>query len=76
MSTSPNTERAFCADWNHFEAWCVAEGLIAYPADPSTVAVYVASLSATHKVSSLQRRLTAINYTAIMATIVLMVRHR
>ena len=62
MSTCPNTERAFRADWNHFEAWCTAEDLIAFPADPSTVAVYIAALSATHKVSSLQRRLTAINY--------------
>jgi site-specific recombinase XerD len=62
MSTCPNTERAFRADWNHFAAWCAAEGLIAFPADPSTVAVYIAALSATHKVSSLQRRLTAINY--------------
>jgi site-specific recombinase XerD len=62
MSTCPNTERAFRADWNHFAAWCAAEGLAAFPADPSTVAVYIAALSATHKVSSLQRRLTAINY--------------
>jgi hypothetical protein len=39
MATVPNTERAFTSDWNHFEAWCRAENLIAYPADPSTVAV-------------------------------------
>jgi integrase len=62
MATVPNTERAFRSDWNHFEAWCRAENLIAYPADPSTVAVYIAALAASHKVSTLQRRLTAINY--------------
>jgi integrase len=62
MATVPNTERAFTSDWNHFEAWCRAENLIAYPADPSTVAVYIAALAASHKVSTLQRRLTAINY--------------
>jgi integrase len=62
MATSPNTIRAFASDWAHFEAWCAAEGLIAYPADPSTVAVYLANLAGSHKVSTLQRRCTAINY--------------
>jgi site-specific recombinase XerD len=62
MATVPNTERAFRSDWNHFEAWCATENLIAYPANPSTVAVYIASLAGSHKVSTLQRRLTAINY--------------
>jgi len=62
MATVPNTERAFRSDWKHFEAWCAAENLIAYPADPPTVAVYIAALAGSHKVSTLQRRLTAINY--------------
>jgi hypothetical protein len=61
MATVPNTERAFRSDWNHFEVWCAAGNLIAYPADPSTVAVYIAALAGSHKVSTLQRRLTAIN---------------
>jgi site-specific recombinase XerD len=61
MATTPNTERAFAADWKDFEAWCAGESLIAYPADPSTVALYIASLAGSRKVSTLQRRLTAIN---------------
>jgi site-specific recombinase XerD len=62
MASSPNTARAFRTDWDHFQAWCTTEGLISYPADPSTVAVYISSLAGTHKVSTLQRRCTAINY--------------
>jgi site-specific recombinase XerD len=62
MASSPNTARAFRADWAHFQVWCTTEGLISYPADPSTVAVYISALAGTHKVSTLQRRLTAINY--------------
>ena len=45
MAHSPNTARAFSSDWKQFAAWCAAEGLIAYPADPSTVAVYIGSLA-------------------------------
>src|SRR5215469_15561317 len=62
MATAPNTDRAFRSDWRDFEAWCAAESLIAYPADPSTVALYITALAPSHKVSTLQRRLTAINY--------------
>jgi site-specific recombinase XerD len=62
MAASPNTARTFASDWRHFEAWCAREGLIAYPADPSTVAIYISSLAGTHKVATLQHRLTAINY--------------
>jgi hypothetical protein len=62
MAAAPNSERAFTSDWNHFGAWCHAENLLAYPAGPSTVAVYIAAFAAIHKVSTLQRRLTAINY--------------
>jgi site-specific recombinase XerD len=62
MATAPNTERAFRSDWKHFEAWCATERLIAYPADPSTVALYITALAGSHKVSTITRRRTAINY--------------
>ena len=62
MGTAPNTDRAFRSDWKHFEAWCATEHLIAYPADPSTVALYIAALAGSYKVSTIIRRRTAINY--------------
>ncbi|GGM73917.1 integrase [Longimycelium tulufanense] len=42
-SQSPNTLRAYRADWIAWSAWCTAEGRQALPADPLDVAVYLAA---------------------------------
>ena len=62
-----NTKRAYRADWRCFRSWCAERGLDALPADPATVALYVADKAAPSdgdaplKVSTLERRLAAIS---------------
>ncbi|WP_435824424.1 tyrosine-type recombinase/integrase [Nocardiopsis dassonvillei] len=40
---SPNTLRAYRADWTSFTAWCLAQERQSLPADPVDVAVYLAA---------------------------------
>lgn len=62
-SQAANTQRAYRADWRHFEQWCAGKGLVALPAAPETVACYLAALASAgrHKVSTISRRLAAIS---------------
>jgi site-specific recombinase XerD len=55
-----NTLRGYDADWRDFSAWCAQHGRSALPAEPKTVALYLADRATTLKTSSLSRRLTAI----------------
>lgn len=57
---APNTLRAYRADWADFTTWCQRGGVSALPAEPATVAAYLASLATTHSRAALRRRLTAI----------------
>ena len=60
-SRSQATWRAFRSDWRQFEIWCSNVGLAALPADPDTVAMFVASQADDGKnPSTLSRRLAAI----------------
>jgi len=59
-ATAANTRRAYRSDWADFTAWCERHGLTALPATPETVALYLAALAGVAKVSTVQRRLTAI----------------
>lgn len=73
QATADNTKRAYRADWADFCAWCDSRGTSALPAAPETVTLYVASRAevgpddedgrptAGLKVSTLERRLSAIN---------------
>ncbi len=45
-SKAPATERAYAADWRDFRASCASIGRDALPAEPETVALYVADLAA------------------------------
>lgn len=56
-----NTRLAYRRDWNDFEAWCAARQMSALPALPETIALYLTDRAATHKVSTLERRLTSIS---------------
>ena len=58
---SDATLRAYRADWRHFEEWCLRMGLASLPTGPDTVAFYLGELAATHRPSTLARRLTSIN---------------
>ncbi len=59
-ATAPNTRRAYRSDWEHFTRWCAAYGLASLPAMTETVALYLGALAGVAKVSTVQRRLTAI----------------
>ena len=61
QSKAKNTVRAYRADWTHFDSWCKAHGQASLPATADTVALYVSDLAATHKPSTLTRRISAIS---------------
>ena len=60
-SRSPNTWRAYKSDWRIYEAWCRSVDLESLPAEPETVAMFVAAQADTGlSPSTLRRRLAAI----------------
>ena len=60
-SQAPNTIRAYNSDWADFLSFTAEHQLIALPAEPSTVALYLTSRSSTLAAASLARRLTSIS---------------
>lgn len=60
-SRAPNTKRAYQNDWRDFTSWCEEQGLQPLPATPQTIALYLTARAETHRVSTLQRRLSAIS---------------
>src|SRR6266536_2474246 len=60
-SKAANTWKAYQADLRDFTAWCDSHGLVSLPATPETVAAYLADLAQRCKVSTIQRRLSAIS---------------
>jgi len=61
QSRAAQTVKAYRADWADFTAWCTAYHLEALPATSETVARYLTTRAGTTKVSTLQRRMSAIN---------------
>jgi integrase len=61
QAKADNTRRAYRADWADFTAWCAAHEVPALPATPQTVALYLSAMASHRKVSTLQRRLSAIS---------------
>ena len=60
-SRSDRTWRAYRSDWAVFEAWCQTVALAPLPAEPETVAMFVASQAADGlSPSTLTRRLAAV----------------
>lgn len=59
-SKAESTLRGYRSDWRHFCAWCEAQSVHTLPANPETVASYIAECAAHLKVGSVQRRLNAI----------------
>jgi len=57
----PNTTKAYAADWKVWSAWCALHGVSTMPADPQTVAAFIADLSQTRKLSTLRRYLATIS---------------
>ena len=59
-SLSEATKKAYSADWSAFVAWTKKMNLTALPASPTTVALYLAEKSTTHKTTSMSRFLVVI----------------
>ena len=55
-----NTRKAYRTDWQHFEGWCFAQGLMSLPTLPNTVGLYLAAHADTLSVATLTRRLSSI----------------
>ncbi len=60
-SRSASTIKAYASDWRDFENWCNRGLVNSLPAEPSTVAMFIADLADTAKVSTISRRLAAIS---------------
>jgi site-specific recombinase XerD len=58
---APNTLKAYRNDWEDFVSWCGVHRLEPLPSSPQTIALYLTDLSKTHKVSTLNRRLSGIS---------------
>jgi len=61
QSKAENTLRAYASDLACFTRWCDSKGRQALPANPETVAAYVADHAGVWKVSTLCRRVAAIS---------------
>jgi integrase len=67
-ATSPNTNRAYAADWRHYSAWARRQNLPALPPDPQVVGLYVAACASgtasggkpKNSVGTIERRLSAL----------------
>jgi integrase len=55
-----STRDAYASDLRCFGAYCAALGVPALPADPATVATYLATIAATKSVATIRRRMVAI----------------
>ena len=66
-SRSASTWRAYDSDLRQFQAWCSDRQLEPLPADPLTLASYLAALEQTHRPSTIRRRLASISVAHQMA---------
>ena len=60
-SKAENTLRAYKADFNHFSAFCLKNGLSSMPTEPKILSIYLTHLAASSKFSTLKRRIASIS---------------
>lgn len=70
-----NTRKAYRSDWVHFSSWCAGHGLVALPAAPETVGLFLAAHADALSVATLTRRLSAIAVAHRMAGHAMDTRH-
>ncbi len=58
---APRTVERYQSDWRLFTRWCNEHGLEALPAEPQTVAMYLADLAGVRAIATMQVRLTSIS---------------
>ena len=67
-ATSQNTNRAYAADWRHYNAWCRRQNLRALPPDPQVLGLYIAACASGAagpkpcSVGAIERRLSALTW--------------
>ena len=67
-ATSPNTNRAYAADWRHYNAWTRRQNLPALPPDPQVLGLYIAACASGAagpkpcSVGAIERRLSALTW--------------
>ncbi len=59
---SPRTRLEYARDWAQFTRYCERVCLVSFPAEPQTVAAYLASLAGKLKATTIQRRAAAIAF--------------
>lgn len=58
---APNTLRSYRASWQAFTDWCEEHHLVSLPAEPVTVALYLAALAESAKIATLEQRVKSIS---------------
>jgi hypothetical protein len=59
-SRADNSKRSYATAWSQFSTWCLERGRCPLPASPDTVQGWLADLSRTFKVSTIENRLAAV----------------
>lgn len=59
-AVSPHTRRAYQRGWRSFETWAQAHGLVALPATPETLTLYLTDRATAVRVATLEQELAAI----------------
>ncbi len=60
-SKAERTWAAYASDWKVWEAWAVANGAAAMPADPERVAQFLADMTTSRKLNTIRRYLASIS---------------
>ena len=74
-SRSPATWRAYESDWRDFQGWCASHNLMALPAAPVTVGLYLTGRAKALSVATLTRRMSAVSVQHRLAGYHLDTRH-
>lgn len=56
------TQRAYSADWTHYDRWCRLKGMVSLPPQPEVIGLYLTDCAASHSVATLERRLAGIGF--------------
>jgi site-specific recombinase XerD len=67
---SPRTITAYRADFMRFSQWCAKRRLVAFPAKPKTIAIYVSHCSKDLKITTLRRMVACIRRLHQLASLV------
>jgi integrase len=61
QARADSTLKAYRTDWRLFERFCQTHGLVALPADASTIALFITSLAEENRPSTIRRKLAALS---------------